>query len=93
MPIGIYIRKEKPFKSNSIRTAKDDCYYIFSDGYADQFGGENRKKFLARSFKKLLLSIHNKPMPEQREILFETLKQWMEGYEQVDDILVVGFKI
>ena len=93
MPIGIYIRKEKPFKSHNIHTAKGDCYYIFSDGYADQFGGENRKKFLARSFKKLLLSIHNKPMPEQREILFETLKQWMDGYEQVDDILVIGFRI
>jgi serine phosphatase RsbU (regulator of sigma subunit)/ligand-binding sensor domain-containing protein len=93
MPIGIYIRKEKPFKNHNIRTAKGDCFYIFSDGYADQFGGENRKKFLARSFKKLLLSIHDKPMPEQREILLETLKQWMEGYEQVDDILVVGFRI
>ncbi len=93
MPIGIYIRKEKPFKSHNIRTAKGDCYYLFSDGYADQFGGENRKKFLARSFKKLLLSIHNKPMQEQREILFETLKQWMDGYEQVDDILVIGFRI
>ena len=93
MPIGIYIRKEKPFKSHNIRTAKGDCYYIFSDGYADQFGGENRKKFLARSFKKLLLSIHNKPIEEQREILFETLKQWMDGYEQVDDILVIGFRI
>jgi serine phosphatase RsbU (regulator of sigma subunit) len=93
MPIGIYIRKEKPFKSHNIRTAKGDCYYIFSDGYSDQFGGEKRKKFLARSFKKLLLSIHNKPMEEQREILFETLKQWMDGYEQVDDILVIGFRI
>ena len=93
MPIGIYIRKEKPFKSHNIRTAKGDCFYIFSDGYADQFGGENRKKFLARSFKKLLLSIHDKPMPEQREILFETLKQWMDGHEQVDDILVIGFRI
>ena len=93
MPIGIYIRKEKPFKNHNIRTAKGDCYYIFSDGYADQFGGENRKKFLARSFKKLLLSIHDKPMAEQREILLETLKQWMDGYEQVDDILVIGFRI
>jgi serine phosphatase RsbU (regulator of sigma subunit)/ligand-binding sensor domain-containing protein len=93
MPIGIYFRKEKPFKTNSIRIAKGDCYYIFSDGYADQFGGENRKKFLARSFKKLLLSIHEKSMQEQREILLDTLKQWMEGYEQVDDILVVGFRI
>jgi len=93
MPIGIYIRKEKPFKSHNIRTTKGDCYYIFSDGYADQFGGENRKKFLARSFKKLLLSIHEKPMAEQREILYETLKQWMDGYEQVDDILVIGFRI
>ncbi|MCK4852777.1 MAG: SpoIIE family protein phosphatase [Bacteroidales bacterium] len=93
MPIGIYIRKEKPFKNHNIKTVKGDCYYIFSDGYQDQFGGETRKKFLARSFKKLLLSIHNKPMPEQREILYETLKQWMEGYEQVDDILVVGFRI
>jgi serine phosphatase RsbU (regulator of sigma subunit) len=93
MPIGIYLRKEKPFKTNSIRTAGGDCYYIFSDGYVDQFGGEKRKKFLARSFKKLLLTIHDKPMHEQREILLETLKQWMEGYEQVDDILVVGFRI
>jgi serine phosphatase RsbU (regulator of sigma subunit) len=93
MPIGIYIRKEKPFKNHNIRTASGDCYYIFSDGYVDQFGGENRKKFLAKSFKKLLLSIHDKPMPEQRDILLETLKQWMDGYEQVDDILVIGFRI
>lgn len=66
---------------------------FFLDGYADQFGGENGKKFKAAIFKKLLLSIQKQPMQEQKHILEETFNSWREKLEQVDDILVIGIRI
>jgi serine phosphatase RsbU (regulator of sigma subunit) len=91
MPIGIY-RKEKPFTNHEIEVQEGDILYMFSDGYPDQFGGEDGRKFLAKNFRKLLLEIHQQPINEQRKLLDKRLKQWMRGEEQVDDILVVGIK-
>ena len=67
--------------------------YIFSDGYADQFGGVNGKKFTKRQFKNLLVSISSMSMDSQKSGLQETIKQWMNGHEQTDDICVIGVKI
>ncbi len=94
MPIGIYFVKQKPFKNNELEIKKDDVIYIFSDGFPDQFGGEQGKKFMSKNFKNHLLNIHDKPMKEQKEILDKEHIKWMgEKYEQTDDVLVIGLKI
>lgn len=66
---------------------------MFSDGFADQFGGTNGKKFKYKPFKKLLLENANLPMIKQKEIIFETFKQWKGELSQIDDIIIVGLKI
>ena len=86
---------EKTFTNYSVQIEKGDQIYLFSDGYADQFGGPFGKKFMRKQFQKLLLSIQNRTMLEQKEILDRTIEDWKNaaGEEQTDDILVVGFKI
>ncbi|MCD4793829.1 MAG: transporter substrate-binding domain-containing protein [Bacteroidales bacterium] len=94
MPIGIYdfdIGNDK-FTNNVIQLEKGDALYTFSDGYADQFGGPKDKKFMIGRFKKLLLNIQDLPMDQQRKRLKDSLENWMENYEQIDDILVIGAK-
>jgi serine phosphatase RsbU (regulator of sigma subunit) len=71
---------------------KDDIIYIFSDGYVDQFGGTENKKFMYRRFRYLLLTIHRFPVNDQKSILEENIKTWMNGNSQIDDIMVIGFK-
>jgi serine phosphatase RsbU (regulator of sigma subunit) len=85
--------RNDPFENNSIPVQKDDCFYIFSDGFVDQFGGDKGKKFKARNFKELLASNHSKPMAEQCETLNQTIEDWKGNYSQVDDILVIGIRI
>jgi len=68
-------------------------FYMFSDGFQDQFGGERGVKFMSHKFKKFLFKIHEKPMPEQKQLLSEALISWMGNFEQVDDILIIGFRI
>jgi len=87
-----YMDEEIEFKEQVIDIKKGDVVYLFSDGYADQFGGEDEKKFKYDRFKKLLLSIHNKPMAEQKAILEKTHDDWKGNLEQVDDILVIGIR-
>ena len=71
---------------------KDDMFYIFSDGYADQFGGYEGKKFKYRRFRHLLLNIHKLPLEAQKAYLDESMDAWRGTYEQVDDLLVIGIK-
>ncbi|MCF6367126.1 MAG: transporter substrate-binding domain-containing protein [Bacteroidales bacterium] len=93
MPIGIYdFDIAQDFTNNVIELQKGDALYTFSDGYADQFGGPRDKKFMTGRFKKMLLSIQDKTMEEQRKHLNETIERWMADYEQIDDILVIGAK-
>jgi serine phosphatase RsbU (regulator of sigma subunit) len=92
MPIGAYVKTVKEhFENYSLDLEKGDIFYIFSDGYADQFGGNNNKKFSSRRFGELLLSIHHLPMAGQKEILTSTLNNWKGEYKQLDDVLVIGF--
>lgn len=93
-PIGIFLGREaRNFTNHKIGLQKGDMLYIFSDGYADQFGGPKGKKFMANQFRNLLLDIHLLPMEQQKEALDRTLEGWRGAEEQVDDILVIGVRI
>jgi sigma-B regulation protein RsbU (phosphoserine phosphatase) len=93
-PIGAFEGgRPQEFTNNEVELFKGDCIYLFSDGYADQFGGPNNKKFLSRRFEELLLEIHNEPCTSQKVILNSRLLEWRGENEQVDDILVIGIKI
>ena len=72
---------------------KGSTVYLFSDRYPDQFGGDKEKKFKYKRFKELLLSIHRKPMQEQRQILDKTIEKWKGNLEQIDDICVIGVAV
>ncbi len=85
--------KEQTFKNHIIPIQKGDIIYIFSDGFADQFGGPDGKKYKYRRFRHLLLNLHQLPMEKQHEILESNVMEWRGGQEQVDDILVIGIKI
>jgi serine phosphatase RsbU (regulator of sigma subunit) len=91
--IGSFVNGEKEFTNHSIQLLKDDCLYLFSDGYMDQFGGPKGKKFLRKQFRMLLLQVNHLPMAEQKWRIAETLDRWQSHHEQVDDILVMGIRI
>jgi ligand-binding sensor domain-containing protein/serine phosphatase RsbU (regulator of sigma subunit)/ABC-type amino acid transport substrate-binding protein len=93
MPIGVSFNQEKPFTVHKLKLEKSDCLYIFSDGFIDQFGGTDGKKFKSRNFKNLLLENHKKSMEEQKTILDTKLDEWRGEIEQIDDVLVAGFRI
>jgi serine phosphatase RsbU (regulator of sigma subunit) len=93
MPIGIHKRYKEPFARHNLELQKGDVIYTYTDGYPDQFGGPNQKKFMIKNFKKLLQEIHNKPMYEQKDIMERTLRDWMANTDQIDDILVIGVRI
>ncbi|MBI9055432.1 MAG: SpoIIE family protein phosphatase [Bacteroidales bacterium] len=93
MPIGIYVKEKDSFTNNEIDLQKNDVFYIFSDGFQDQFGGEGGMKFKTKNYKKLLMDIHQKPMAEQREILDTTIDKWRGEWEQVDDIIIMGIRV
>jgi len=81
------------FTNHRVELEKNDSIYLFSDGYADQFGGNKGKKFSTRRFKELLLQVQHLDMPEQKEMINKTNFEWMEREEQIDDILVIGIKV
>jgi len=93
MPIAIHINDNMPFTNHLIKLQKGDSIYLFSDGYIDQFGGVEGRKFMSKRFKDLLLSNSNKPMDEQKKIIYQTHVDWKGEREQVDDILVIGVRI
>jgi ligand-binding sensor domain-containing protein/serine phosphatase RsbU (regulator of sigma subunit) len=89
---GSQLDRERKYTSHAIKINSGDTIYMFSDGYADQFGGEKGKKFMVKRFNELLLSIQDKPMKEQEKILEEAFNNWRGEYQQVDDILVAGIR-
>ncbi len=91
-PIGAFEHRKK-FTNHTVQINGSDSIYIFSDGYADQFGGPHSKKFKYNQLKSTLLSMQEKKMLEQKEILNKTISNWMGGLEQVDDICVIGARI
>lgn len=93
MPIGIYLGMEKPFTNREMMLEPGDTIYLFSDGYADQFGGKQGKKFTKKRYKELLLSIQHEPMSKQRDTLERTMDEWLGEQQQIDDVLVMGIRI
>ncbi|MFC2138657.1 response regulator, partial [Bacteroidota bacterium] len=93
MPIGIYKSLNESFKNHEIDIEIGDYLYLFSDGYYDQFGGEENKKYMIKSFKELLLEIHQKPMQEQLSVLENTIEDYKGENDQMDDMLIIGIKI
>lgn len=92
MPISIYPKMEE-FTSQEIQLESGDQLYLFSDGYADQFGGEDRKKFKYKAFKQLLLDHSNGSMDQQLSVLTDTIVKWQGDLEQIDDMLILGLKM
>ena len=92
MPISIHRLSDRPFKNNELHLESGDLLYMFTDGYYDQAGGNNGRKFLSKNFKELILSNHLKPMTEQRNILDATIEDWKGITPQRDDMLVVGLR-
>nr|MBA3706412.1 SpoIIE family protein phosphatase [Bacteroidota bacterium] len=89
-PIGLFLGTEKKkFTNHTIQLQKGDSVYIFSDGYADQFGGPRGKKFMVNRFRDLLLNVHQHPIDKQRDVLNKTIEEWRGTLDQVDDILVI----
>ncbi len=87
-------KTEKKFTNYSVSYADAVSYfYIFSDGFQDQFGGPKGRKFMVKKLKELIYDNHKKPMSEQHAILNEAIEDWMKNVEQTDDILVIGFKL
>ncbi len=91
-PIG-KVDKPVPFNTHNLALQKGDTLYLFTDGYADQFGGPKGKKFKYKQLQELLLSGSTKPVEEQRNILKNTLNAWKGELEQVDDILIIGVRV
>lgn len=93
MPVAIHITDHQPFTNHVIDIHPDDRFYMYSDGFADQFGGDNGRKYMSKRFKQLLIDIHQKPMDEQKEILHQEHLNWRGNSEQIDDIVVFGVRV
>jgi serine phosphatase RsbU (regulator of sigma subunit) len=90
---GKQMGEERNFKSQERVMKKGDTIYLFSDGYADQFGGPKGKKFKYRQLQEKLLGMQHLSMPEQKIKLNSIIEQWMGTLEQVDDILIIGLQV
>lgn len=91
MPVAIHDIMD-PFSLHQLSLKRGDTFYTFSDGYADQFGGPQRKKFLSKNFKNLLLSVQDLSMIEQGNRLDEVFTDYRLDLEQIDDVVVIGVK-
>jgi serine phosphatase RsbU (regulator of sigma subunit)/rhodanese-related sulfurtransferase len=92
MPVGKGIRQDN-FRQQVIDLVPGDLFYLYTDGYPDQFGGPRGKKFRYKQMKALIQSISSQPMQEQRKILEAIIENWKGNLEQTDDILIIGFKV
>lgn len=91
-PIGLYAGM-KDFTLNEVELKEGDVLYLFTDGYADQFGGEKGKKLKYKPFKQILLDLQELPLAQQKEKLDQLFDQWKGDYEQVDDVCIIGVRI
>ena len=91
-PIG-YTDNPMPFTNHTLSLKTDDLVYLFTDGFADQFGGEKGKKFKYKQLEHKLLAISSKDLQEQKEILNQVFNHWQGNLEQVDDVTIIGIKL
>ena len=92
--IGSYTDSHlEPFNNNTIKLQKGDTIYVFTDGYADQFGGAEGKKFKINQLKSMLINLDGVPMSQQRIALEKSIEEWRGALQQVDDMLVIGVRI
>jgi serine phosphatase RsbU (regulator of sigma subunit) len=93
MTIGVAPIIESPFTNQMIDALPGDTFYLYSDGYADQFGELTDKKFKHKHLKRVIESVANLPMAKQKEILESTFNDWKGNTQQIDDVLVFGFQL
>jgi PAS domain S-box-containing protein len=93
MPIGYHVKEMPHFTSVDIELMENDEVFMFSDGYPDQFGGDKTMKFSKKQFKRLIVQNSGKSMPEQKELLVESFLEWKGSNDQIDDVLVIGFRV
>ncbi len=92
--VGMFMGEEaKKFTNHLLHLLPGDRFYLFSDGYADQFGGPQGKKFKYKQLEKLILSVHKEDMEKQKHILEESFNSWKGNLEQIDDVMVLGFMV
>jgi serine phosphatase RsbU (regulator of sigma subunit) len=91
MPAAIHYRMD-PFRMHSIELQKGDAFYIFSDGYADQFGGPAQKKYMTNQLRETLVAMSGEPMLKQGERLNEIFEEWRGDNPQVDDVTLIGVR-
>ncbi|HEU4717712.1 MAG TPA: SpoIIE family protein phosphatase, partial [Bacteroidia bacterium] len=84
---------KKPFTGRSVSLKKGDCVYLLTDGFADQFGGPRGKKFKYRQLQEQLVSLHDRPMKEQKQLLETIFREWKGDLGQVDDVLIIGIRV
>ncbi len=92
-PLGFYSDVDKLFDEHVILLEPDDCVYLFTDGFVDQFGGEKNKKLNRKNFHELILTSAEMPIEEQEAFLEYSLNNWKQEEEQTDDVLVIGIKV
>jgi serine phosphatase RsbU (regulator of sigma subunit) len=93
MPVGKHDKQDNSFTLHTFQLQKDDVIYTLTDGFPDQFGGDNGKKFMIKKLKELLVQIAPQPMPEQNKILNDVFVSWKGENEQVDDVCVIGVRV
>ena len=92
-PVGLLLGDKKAFTKQKVNLKKDDMLYIYSDGYQDQFGGAKGKKYKGANFKKMLLKISTETEPKQLSLIEKEFVYWMNDFEQIDDVCVMGVRI
>ncbi len=92
MPVSVHQKAGNPFTTQDIKIYEKDIIYLFSDGFADQFGGEQGKKYMYRRFREFISSINHLGMKEQKQLLEKEFMDWKRDYPQVDDVIVLGVK-
>ncbi len=90
---GLETDNRKLFTNHEIKLQEKDCIYLFTDGYADQFGGDKGKKLMVKNFERHLTELHSESMAQQETLIHKKFEEWKGDNEQVDDVLVIGIKI
>jgi serine phosphatase RsbU (regulator of sigma subunit) len=91
-PVGIHW-EETAFTNHTIKLQKQDSIYLFTDGFVDQYGGRDHKKYKSANFKKLLLSIQEETLEKQKQLIHDAFESWRGNNDQIDDVCVVGIRV